>query len=80
VFMGESKHPFSDEYFTAEHLLHESSHLRLTLVMGKDPLVKPKDETKRFNSPLRKDPRPLMGIIQGAYVFARIAVFLIKGI
>lgn len=75
VFMSEAKKPFVDELFTAEHLLHEHSHLRLTLIQSVDPLFAC-DPNRLFVSPWRKDPRPLIGILHGAFVFARIAHFL----
>jgi HEXXH motif-containing protein len=75
VFMAESRQPFSSAMYTAEHLLHESSHLRLALVMEIDPLYEAAAET-RLHSPFRGTERPVYGLVQGAFVFARIACFL----
>lgn len=75
VFLSESLRPFSSALYTAEHLLHEHSHLRLALVMELDDLSHSHDES-RFASPWRRDPRPLLGLIQGAFVFARLSKFM----
>jgi HEXXH motif-containing protein len=78
VFMAEARQPFSSAFYTAEHLLHESSHLRLTLVMEVDRLAS-WDPEATFESPWRRDRRPMMGLVQGAFVFARIARFMALG-
>jgi HEXXH motif-containing protein len=75
VFMAESRQPFASAMYTAEHLLHESSHLRLALVMEVDPLYEAASET-RLHSPFRGTDRPVYGLVQGAFVFARMAFFL----
>jgi HEXXH motif-containing protein len=75
LFMGECRHPFSDDMYTAEHLLHEHSHLRLRLIMEQDPVFHG-DPDALVPSPWRRDPRPLIGIVQGVFVFARVARFL----
>lgn len=75
LFMGECRHPFSDTMYTAEHLLHEHSHLRLRVIMEQDPVFHG-DPDALVTSPWRRDPRPLIGIVQGVFVFARVARFL----
>lgn len=75
VFLSEAYRSFEDRMFTAEHLLHEHSHLRLALVMEVDPLVR-SSTGHRVRSPWRRDPRPLVGLVQGAFAFARVARFL----
>ncbi|AJM76868.1 HEXXH motif domain-containing protein [Rathayibacter toxicus] len=75
IFMSEAHKPFSDVLFAAEHIIHEHSHLRMALIMEIDPIFEVR-EGALFDSPWRKDPRPLLGIVQGAFVFARIARFL----
>jgi len=80
VFMAESRQPFADDLYTAEHLLHEHSHLRLTLVLDVDQMFVPLQADSLHQSPFRRDPRPLSGIFHGAFVFARIAKFLAKGL
>ncbi|WP_393062407.1 aKG-HExxH-type peptide beta-hydroxylase [Streptomyces sp. LN549] len=74
VFLSEAKHPFSSTVYTAEHLLHEAAHLRLTLIEELDPLVTGAIDTA-FASPVRKDPRPLSAMLQTVFAFARIAAF-----
>lgn len=74
VFLSEAKHPFSSALYTAEHLLHEAAHLRLTLVEELDPLLTGAEETV-FASPVRKDSRPLSAMLQTVFAFARIAAF-----
>ncbi|MER5265569.1 HEXXH motif-containing putative peptide modification protein [Actinosynnema sp. NPDC002837] len=75
VFISERLGPFADTALTAEHLLHEASHHRLTLLMEDDPLIDA-DPAKLVKSPWRLDPRPLHQILHGTFVFARIAQFL----
>lgn len=74
IFLSEAAQPFTSREYTAEHLLHEASHLRLMLMLEIDPLVTCRDEAV-FNSPVRKDPRPLWGMLQAIFVFARITAF-----
>ncbi|KOU22203.1 aKG-HExxH-type peptide beta-hydroxylase [Streptomyces sp. WM6368] len=74
IFLSEAARPFTSRQYTAEHLLHEASHLRLMLLLELDPLVTCRDEAV-FNSPVRKDPRPLWGMLQAIFVFARITAF-----
>lgn len=78
VFMAESRQSFDSALYTAEHLLHESSHLRLTLIMEVDPLAT-WDPAARYESPWRRDRRPMSGLVQGAFVFSRIARFMALG-
>ncbi|MFB5269531.1 HEXXH motif-containing putative peptide modification protein [Paenibacillus enshidis] len=80
VFMSEKRQSFSDEMYTAEHLLHEQSHLRLTLVLESDPIFFPEYSDNRYVSPFRQDQRPMLGIVHGAFVFSRMAVFLARGV
>lgn len=75
VFMGECRHSFTDDMYTAEHLLHEESHMRLTSIMEQDTVFKA-DPSTLVASPWRRDPRPVIGIVQGAFAFARVARFL----
>jgi HEXXH motif-containing protein len=75
VFLGECRHPFTDVMYTAEHLLHEHSHIRMRLIMEQDPVFRA-DPDELVVSPWRRDPRPVLGVIQGAFVFARVARLL----
>jgi HEXXH motif-containing protein len=74
VFMSEAMWPFSSVHYTAEHLLHEAAHLRLTLIREIDPLLTPVEDTT-YVVPWRRDPRPLSGLLQAIFAFARMAVF-----
>lgn len=53
-------------------LVHETSHLHLHTLMIQDPLVINGQE--RFDSPLRRDKRPMLGIYHAAFVLARLAL------
>jgi hypothetical protein len=62
----------------AEMLVHEASHGHLFVTQDIDPLLSPAHhgtgwEIETLYSPWRDDPRPLNGILHGAYVFARVA-------
>ncbi|MFI6172491.1 aKG-HExxH-type peptide beta-hydroxylase [Nocardia sp. NPDC051052] len=74
VFLSEAMWPFSNTAYTAEHFLHEEAHLRLTLIEELDPLLTPAEDAS-YASPWRADPRPLSGLIQACFAFARIAAF-----
>lgn len=74
IFKSEAATPYTSPEYTAEHILHEASHLRMMLLLEIDPLVTCRDEAV-FNSPVRKDPRPLSGMLQAIFVFTRITSF-----
>lgn len=74
VFLSEAAQPFHATHHTAEHLLHENSHLRLMLILERDPLVTVA-EGVTFDSPVRKDARPLWGMLMAVHAFARITAF-----
>jgi HEXXH motif-containing protein len=74
VFLSEAMWPFSSDVFTAEHLLHEVAHLRLTLIWEADPLIEA-GRAADYNSPWRRDPRPMSGLVQAIFAFGRIAGF-----
>jgi HEXXH motif-containing protein len=57
----------------AETLVHEFQHIKLCGLMDMLPLIEPCDE--RGYAPWREDPRPMGGILQGAYAFAGIVRF-----
>jgi HEXXH motif-containing protein len=75
VFLSERIAPFSDTLLTAEHLLHETSHLRLTLVMEENPIIASASDVL-VESPWRLDPRPVHQIVHGSFVFVRIIQFM----
>lgn len=68
---------FTDPLFLAERLVHESSHLRLNAVMAVTDLhTHSWDE--RVDSPFRNGPRPVAGLLHGAFVFTRAAEALLR--
>ncbi|MCA9938654.1 MAG: hypothetical protein KC418_08430 [Anaerolineales bacterium] len=81
VFMGailvsEVEQPFTNIMYTAELIVHEHSHLRLSVIMRfLDPIFQEMPGGV-FYSPFRRDKRPIRGVLHGAFVFARIAHFL----
>lgn len=60
-----------------EHVIHETSHIHLNCLMATDPIILNLPE-ERFLSPLRLDPRPMVGVFHAAYVSARIARTFMK--
>jgi HEXXH motif-containing protein len=54
----------------AQTLAHETGHLLLFGSMLGRPLVENEDDT-RYDSPLRRDARPMEGVVHAAYVMAR---------
>jgi HEXXH motif-containing protein len=58
----------------AESILHESMHLKLTLVENTIPLVKPNSDVV-FYSPWRGESRPVRGVLHGLFVFRAILDF-----
>ncbi|MQA87280.1 MAG: hypothetical protein GEV03_22295 [Streptosporangiales bacterium] len=71
VFLREPYPEYHRVMYFFEHLVHETSHLRLNVVQTADPLVlNPPDELHR--SPLRRDPRPVMGIFHAQFVLSRL--------
>jgi HEXXH motif-containing protein len=62
----------------AEQIVHEVSHTRLFFLQMLDDLIQesyPNDSwiEARFYSPWRRDPRPINGILHGAFVFDAVA-------
>lgn len=58
----------------AENILHESMHLKLTLIEEITPLVR-KGADDLFFSPWRDEERPLRGVLHGMFVFRAIHQF-----
>jgi hypothetical protein len=54
----------------AQTLAHETGHLLLFGSMLGRPLVENEDD-ERYDSPLRRDPRPMEGVVHAAYVMDR---------
>ena len=57
----------------AETLIHEFQHIKLCGLMDMLDLIEPGGETSY--APWREDPRPMGGLLQGAYAFAGIVRF-----
>jgi hypothetical protein len=55
-----------------EHIIHEASHIHLNCLMTIDPLILNQPD-ELFTSPLRSDPRPMIGVFHATFVSARIA-------
>jgi uncharacterized protein len=58
----------------AEALVHETQHLKLGAVLDITKLTLP-DDGRRFYAPWRDDPRPVSGLLQGAYAYVGVAAF-----
>ena len=55
-------------------LAHEIQHSKLFVIDSVEPLTLPEDGS-RFYAPWRTDPRPLSGLLQGAYAYLGVAGF-----
>jgi HEXXH motif-containing protein len=67
---------FSDPLFLTERIVHESSHLRLNAVMVRTQMHEHRWD-ERVTSPFRSGPRPITGLLHGAFVFTRAALALV---
>ena len=54
-----------------EHLVHEFGHLRLNVLMAHDRLLE-NDDSERYTSPIRPDPRPLFQVLHAVYVLSQV--------
>jgi HEXXH motif-containing protein len=63
-----------DPYTCAATLVHEVQHLKLSALLDLVALLLP-DDGKRYYAPWRTDPRPLSGLLQGAYAFMGVSGF-----
>jgi HEXXH motif-containing protein len=63
-----------DPYTCAATLVHEVQHMKLSALLDLVPLTLP-DDGQRYYAPWRTDPRPLSGLIQGAYAFLGVSAF-----
>jgi HEXXH motif-containing protein len=66
--------PPGDALLLAESLVHEFQHVKLCAVMDMLPLHAP-DDGERFYAPWREDPRPLGGVLHGAYAYLAVTDF-----
>lgn len=60
----------------ADHLIHETAHIRLHAVNELNTLLENGDEPGK--SPIRVDARPLYGILHSTFVFMRLVLFFQK--
>ncbi|WP_119727838.1 HEXXH motif domain-containing protein [Thermomonospora amylolytica] len=66
--------PPGEDLLLAESLVHEFQHIKLYALMDLFPLHGG-DRDERFYAPWREDPRPLGGLIHGAYAFLGVTDF-----
>jgi uncharacterized protein len=64
----------SDPRTFAVTLAHELQHLKLCALLDIIPLTLP-DDGRRFYAPWREDPRPISGLLQGAYAYLGVSGF-----
>lgn len=64
----------ADPCTLAVTLAHELQHVKLSALLDIVPLTDP-DGSRRFYAPWRNDPRPVSGLLQGAYAFLGVAGF-----
>jgi uncharacterized protein len=63
-----------DPVKTAESLIHETQHIKLFALLDIVTMTLP-DDGRRYYAPWRPDPRPLAGLLQGAYAFLGVSGF-----
>jgi uncharacterized protein len=66
--------PPPDACSLAVTLAHETQHAKLSALLDLVALLPP-DDSQRYYAPWRDDPRPLSGLLQGAYAFLGVAAF-----
>lgn len=66
--------PPPDSFSLAMSMVHEVQHSKLGALLDLVELYD-RNDARRFYSPWRADPRPLSGLLQGAYAFAAVADF-----
>jgi uncharacterized protein len=64
----------SDPCMLASTLAHEVQHVKLSALIDLIPLTRP-DDGRRFYAPWREDPRPVSGLLQGAYAYVGVSGF-----
>jgi uncharacterized protein len=64
----------SDACTLASTLAHEIQHVKLSALLDLVPLTRP-DDGRRFYAPWREDPRPISGLLQGAYAYVGVSGF-----
>jgi HEXXH motif-containing protein len=63
-----------DPWTCAVTLAHEVQHMKLSALLDIYPLTRP-DDGRRYYAPWRQDPRPLDGLLQGAYAYIAVCEF-----
>ncbi|MGR6919746.1 HEXXH motif domain-containing protein [[Actinomadura] parvosata] len=66
--------PPADGLKLAETLAHELQHAKLSALLDATPLTLP-DDGGRHYAPWRDDPRPVSGLLQGAYAYLGVSGF-----
>lgn len=64
----------SDACTLASTLAHEVQHVKLSALLDLVRLTRP-DDGRRFYAPWREDPRPISGLLQGAYAYVGVSGF-----
>ena len=64
----------SDACTLASTLAHEVQHVKLSALLDVMQLTLP-DDGRRFYAPWREDPRPISGLLQGAYAYVGVSGF-----
>jgi len=59
----------SEAYF-ADHIIHETSHLHLDILLAFDKIIL-NQEAEKFQAPIRIDPRPMFGIFHLCSIFIK---------
>ncbi len=67
-----------DERRMLEWLLHEKAHVKQRYVEHLWPLLEEEQSSRRFEVPWRRDPRPIVGIFEGIFVFLQVLTGLIR--
>jgi HEXXH motif-containing protein len=62
----------SDHWSLAVTLAHETQHAKFSALLEVVPMLQP-DDGSRYYAPWRDDPRPLSGLLDGAYAFLAVA-------
>jgi hypothetical protein len=60
----------SPQAYFADHIIHETSHLHLDILLAFDKIVLNENKEK-FDAPIRIDPRPMTGIFHATFVLSR---------
>lgn len=70
IYLKTSPPGESIEAYLADHIIHETSHLCLDILLAFDKIIL-NDDSERFEAPIRIDPRPMFGIFHATFVLSR---------